>query len=104
MDPDYPKDREGPPGWLFESHVAEDVMRAMLKESNVTLILNGGGIAGVQRTASQIKSIALTGSGTQAAFNVSGDVFIDARCAPRSRHHCTATDVWPDRELKRKLR
>jgi hypothetical protein len=71
--------------------VAEGVMRAMLKEVNVTLILNGGGIDGVQRTASQIESIALTGSGPQAPFNVSGDVFIDARYAVCNRRHCTAT-------------
>ena len=33
---DYPPGHS-PPGWLFEAHVAEDVMIAMLAEANVTV-------------------------------------------------------------------
>eukprot|EP01052_Picozoa_sp_SAG31_P025399 SAG31_NODE_2224_length_6150_cov_5.071724_2_plen_713_part_00 len=44
-DPSAPKLKPGaPPGWLYEGHVAEEVLEEMLAEANVTVIRGLGGL------------------------------------------------------------
>jgi len=63
----------GPPCWLFESHVAEAVMRAMLAEANVTLIMGAQGVASVAMgTDGRIASLTTLSGGVYVA-----DVFVD---------------------------
>ena len=55
-------------------------MLTMLSEDNVTVVLNAGGIASVQRSAARISSIGLTGvAGKSKPSTAAGDLFIDAR-------------------------
>lgn len=64
----------GPPCWLFEPHVAEQVMWEMLSEANVSVVTGLGGIASAQVNATGYLTRVETLSG--AVFD--GDVFIDA--------------------------
>ncbi len=52
-DAKYPKGHS-PPGWLFESHVAERVVNEMLGEANVTVVRNVIGVERVERDQSVV--------------------------------------------------
>lgn len=63
----------GPPCWLYEPHVAERVMWAMLAEANVSVVTGLVGVAAAEVAGGRLARLeTLTG----AAFV--GDVFIDA--------------------------
>lgn len=80
VDPAYPPGHS-PSGWLFESHVAEAVMVAMLQEANVTVVRNVEGIARVdreKRSGGQQGPARVQHIVTVAGGVFPGDVFIDA--------------------------
>jgi hypothetical protein len=62
-----------PPGWLFESHVAERVLNIMLSEANVSVVRSVGGVIGVSRTGTRLTSVTTEDGATRRAA-----VFIDA--------------------------
>jgi hypothetical protein len=76
VDPAYPSGHH-PTGWLFESHVAEQVMRSMLAHEGVRLLANCQGIASVKRAANAGSHTILSFT-TLSNETVEGDVFIDA--------------------------
>lgn len=61
-----------PPGWLYESHVAQRIVDRMLLEANVTIIRGAGGIRSAKRQGTRTVSVE-TDAGV-----FSADVFIDA--------------------------
>jgi len=64
----------GPPCWLYEPHVAEQVMWAMLAEASVRVVTGLGGIASATVNASGYLTSVQTLSGAEV---FEGDVFID---------------------------
>ena len=62
-----------PPGWLFESRVAESVLNAMLAEANVSVVRSVGGIVSVARLGGK-----LTRLDTEFGGTFPGTVFVDA--------------------------
>ena len=62
----------GPPCWLFEPHVAEGVMFAMLAEARVEVVTGQEGLARVDVSAGRVTRLE-----TLAGQSFSGDVFID---------------------------
>ena len=62
-----------PPGWLYESHVAQGVVEAMLREANVTLIRGAGGLRKPRHSGTRLVSVE-----TDAGDELHADVFIDA--------------------------
>ena len=63
----------GPPCWLYEAHVAERVMYAMLAEAGVAVVAGQEGIASVAVAERRVTQLT-----TAAGRAFAGDVFIDA--------------------------
>ena len=63
----------GPPCWLFEAHVAERVMHAMLAEAGVDVVTGQEGVAGVAVAERRLAQLT-----TAAGRAFAGDVFVDA--------------------------
>jgi hypothetical protein len=69
----------GPPCWLYEAHVAEAVMRAMLAEAGVAVVEGQEGVAAVETApADGAGPRRVTALRTLAGGAFAGDVFIDA--------------------------
>ena len=62
----------GPPCWLFEPHVAEEVMFAMLAEARVEVVTGQEGLARVDVSAGRVTRLE-----TLAGQSFTGDVYID---------------------------
>lgn len=62
-----------PPGWLFESHVAQSVLNGMLAEANVSVVRHQLGLRRVVLEAQSVRSIE-----TDAQRVFAASVFIDA--------------------------
>ena len=77
-DADYPPGH-GPPGWLFESHVGERVLVAMLAEANVSVVRRVVNVASVTRGdaahSARVTSLAVEGGG---GGSFAAPVFVDA--------------------------
>ena len=69
-------------GWLFEPHVAEDVLRAMLREANVTLRTESRVVsvrfAAGDAAAPRLGAVGVLGAGSGEEALTHGRVFIDA--------------------------
>jgi hypothetical protein len=63
-----------PPGWLFESHVAQSVVDTMLQEANVSVVRGAGGVRSILRKGTRLVSMETFGS----ADELKADIFIDA--------------------------
>ena len=66
----------GPPCWMYEAHVGEAVMRAMLAAANVSVVEGQEGVAGVEfdaGDATRVAAVTTVGGG-----RFVGDVFVDA--------------------------
>jgi len=66
----------GPPCWMYEAHVGEAVMRAMLAAANVSVVEGQEGVAGVEfdaGDATRVAAVTTVGGG-----RFTGDVFVDA--------------------------
>jgi hypothetical protein len=62
-----------PPGWLFESHVGERVLVAMLQEANVTVVRSVGGVLSATMSADgALERIGTEGGDFSAAVWVDG--------------------------------
>jgi len=69
---DGPPHPGAPPGWLYESHIAEQVLEDMLAEANVTVVRELVGLASAVKAGTMLKSVT-----SEAGTTLSGDIWID---------------------------
>ena len=81
-----------PPGWLYESHVAERVLEEMLAEANVTIIRNLKGLANATFDAG--KSGVLQSITSETGVTLIGSVWVDGTYEGDLANVAGASMVW----------